>query len=173
MHVEHRLVATLRPKPHKTRGGIATMVLAAFVVIASALGGYWLYSLGQSGTPTATDPGRIGVAVLGDPGSSGPLEVAGLFFRRSNSSTIQLTVTDLAGRSDVRKRVVVYLCGAIREGAEMTDLNRGALTLQPLQTSPIVADSRLGDRRTCAYAVDERPMVSKHSSPSPHLIRSR
>jgi hypothetical protein len=116
MHVEHRLVATLRPKPHKTRGGIATVVAAAFVVIASELGSYWLYSLGQSGTPTATDPGRIGVAVLGDAGSSGPLEVAGLFFRRADSSTIQLSVTDLSGRSDVRKppRVVVYLCGATR-----------------------------------------------------------
>lgn len=80
------------------------------------------------------------MAVLGDAGSSRPFQVVGLFFPRADSSMIQLSVTDISGRADATNppRVVIYLCGAIREGAEMTDVNRGALTLQPLEASPIV-----------------------------------
>jgi hypothetical protein len=143
IQVEDRLKAALTPKPPK-KEGIGAAAVAAFVVAAAgAFFGYLLYSGAESGTPTATDPGRIGVAILGDAGSSDTFQVVGRFLTGANSSMIELTVTDFSGRPGVSQppRVVVYLCGAIREGAEMTDLNRGDVRLQQVQ-SHIVYDSK-------------------------------
>lgn len=149
---EQRLLATMRPRPKRSGSALAA-AMAAAVAVASGLGGYGFYTLGQSGTPTAADPGRIGVAVIG--GSSLPLQVVGRFF--ADSSAVQLAVTDITGRADLQRapRIVIYLCGNIRRDAQISDPNRGALTLQPLPDSAIVSDSRLGDRRACSYAVDE------------------
>ena len=149
---EQRLEEKLRPRP--SRDGVAAGV-AGVIAVISGFASYGLYSWGQSGTPTADAPGTIAVAILGDAGSSVPLQVTGNFF--VDSSKLQLFVTDLTDRTDPRHppQIVVYLCGAARVNAKVSDPNRGDLELKQLPSSPIEMDSRLGERRECSYAVAE------------------
>jgi hypothetical protein len=158
--VEHRLLAALPQNPPPSRRNLVPPAIAAMITIITAASSWWLFSQAQSGSPTAVDPGRVGVAILGEAGSSTPMQIVGIFHATIESSTsFGVVITDLSGQTAAKREspptVVIYVCGGIREGVELRDLNRGALTVQPPGDSPIVMDSRLGDRRSGAYSVDE------------------
>src|SRR3954453_22564493 len=83
--VERRLLATLRPPPTRFRATVAAAVMATVIAVVSGMLSYVASWAGQSVTPTAAAPGQIAVAILGDAGSSQPVQVDGNFDANSPS----------------------------------------------------------------------------------------
>lgn len=133
-------------------------VIAAVIAVVSAAGSVVALSFSMSDTPVTSPAGTIGVAVLTDP--SVPKDSWSVSSRfggdEAAPSRFDLVVSSLdvaGGDSSTPPRVVLYFCGAIREGLALTELNDGPLDVQRLTTSAIESDSALGLRSDCDYTV--------------------
>ncbi|MFC8797328.1 hypothetical protein ACFT2C_06320 [Promicromonospora sp. NPDC057138] len=101
-----------------------------------------------SASPTSTDPGRIGVAVIDQDGKR-PVQISAQFAVAADSSTrFQIVVSDL---TDATEEVALFFCGPIRDGLDLEEVNQGPLVLSQAPNSPARYDSVLGDRSECSY----------------------
>lgn len=134
--------------------------LAAAIFIASGLLSWQALTGSLSDTPTSVDPGRIGIAVLGETSQQSPLHVSARFSDdNAEAATFIITVsgnpTTSIEPSAPTPRIILYFCGAIRAGLALTEANLGELDVDPLPTGSITQDSALGERSNCSFTVAE------------------
>lgn len=157
LQTESRLTRILEDDTREVRAGRAIAALAVLIALASGLGCWWLVASGLPSTPSVTEPGRIGVAVLGSDQPASGLQVV-VFFdaSRESATSFKIAISDLSGETanepDDPLTVVVYICGPIREGVQLDQVNGEELPIASLGDSPLVSDSQLGDRADCGYA---------------------
>lgn len=131
-------------------------ILAGLVVFAmSAVGAFLLFLPSMAGPPLGRDPGRVGIALIGQ---TDPQNIqADLFIDASveDSMSFTLAVSDFGTDHSVDPlKVVIYACGRVRENLVLQEVNGGKiLELKPIDGSPVVSDSLLGDRSECTYTV--------------------
>lgn len=126
--------------------------LALTFIFASASVGLVVWSLPAS--PTASDPGRIGV-VLPEGSRGGSVQVNTQFSAKVDSSaSFQIVVNvlpDQGSTSATPTSIGLLFCGEIRLGLHLTEANTPKQpALEPVK-SRVEWDSRLGDRKACDY----------------------
>lgn len=134
-----------------TRGGKAS--LAAALCASAGLASWALVVSATPESPEVQPPGVIGIAL--DEGGAplrGPVEAQLIVdeFGKATSST--LAISAFGDEAAPGHRVGIFLCGALRDGASIADINEGDLKLGPVPRTSVIMDSRLGELSSCSFA---------------------
>ena len=125
-------------------------VILACVFTAASIG---LVAVALPASPTAPDPGRIGVVVPDDP--DGAVQVYAAFSADVDSKAhFKLILSVLPSTASVARSASfgVFFCGAIREGLQLTQANTTeAPSPVPVEQDILEFDSRLGYRSECDF----------------------
>ena len=121
-------------------------IMASFVLFTQAL----------TGSPTISDPGRIVIAES-VPGRT-PLMTDATFSGSPRSSTsFVMSITMSEPTAEPNGDLFLIVCGAIRNGLHIRDVNGGDLRFRRFPTKPIIYDTVLGDRSECDVATTGLP----------------
>jgi hypothetical protein len=126
---------------------------AATLVLGLVSVGLLVWSLPVS--PTASDPGRIGV-VLPDGGSGGSIQMFASFSGEVDSrASFRVVVSVFPGTdytSTTPTSIGFFFCGEIRRGLRLTEANApDQPDLAAVESDSLESDSRLGDRSECDF----------------------
>lgn len=126
-------------------GGILTCVFTA-----ASIG---LLAVALPASPTAPDPGRIGVVMPEEPDA--PMQVYASFSGAVDSKArFKLVVSTMLSPESAASAtsIGVFFCGAIREGLELTQANTSEVPVPvSVEQDVLEADSRLGSRSDCDF----------------------
>lgn len=135
------------------------VLVATLAFTLSAGAGVALFFPSMANLPTASDPGRIGVALLRQASPRVLQASVRIDGSAPDSMAFTLAVSDFSGdRSKGPFEVAIYACGRVAAGLVMQEMNGGKiLEMKPIDGSRIEFDSRLGERSECTYTVASTP----------------
>jgi hypothetical protein len=112
-------------------------------------------------SPTASDPGRIGV-VLPQGGRGGSFQVYASFSGEVDSrASFRIVVTvfpERDGTPTTPTSIGFFFCGEMRRGLQLTEANApDQPELAAVESNLIESDSRLGDRSECEFVTITSP----------------
>lgn len=139
--------------------GVATRRRWAFVWVGGILAcvftaaSFGLAAVSLPASPTAPDPGRIGVVMPQDP--DGTVQVYASFSGVVDSKAhfkLIVSVFPSSEATSSQTSVGVFFCGAIREGLRLDQVNTSEIPMAvPVEPDILEFDTRLGYRSECDF----------------------
>jgi len=134
-----------------TSGGKAS--LAGALCVSAGLASWALVVSATPESPKIQPPGVIGIAFdeRGTP-LRAPVEAQLAVDKFGKATTLTLAISAFGDEAAPGRRVGIFLCGALKDGASIADINGGDLKLGPVPRTSVIMDSRLGEMSSCSFA---------------------